>query len=66
MYYRWYANDNKLSHEDPEVIDKILEVFKTILGNLKITRGKKHKHLGMTLSITNYRILEIETKDQIK
>ena len=48
------------------MIDELLEVFKTEFGDLTITRGKKHKFLAMTLSITDDTRLEIEMKDQIE
>ena len=48
----WYVDDNEASHVDSRVIDDFLDTIKTHLGEIKITRGKKHTFLGMNLQIT--------------
>jgi hypothetical protein len=46
------VDDCKLSHEDPDVVSNIIEWFKSKfgeLGKLKVSRGNKHKFLGINL-----------------
>jgi hypothetical protein len=47
------VDDLKISHEDPDVVSQIIELFKGAYGKeapLTITRGKVHEYLGMTLA----------------
>ena len=30
----WYVDDNKVSHEDPSVVDEVIELMKKHSGNL--------------------------------
>jgi hypothetical protein len=53
----WHMDDTKVSHEDPEVVTQVLEMFEGVYGSkdapLTITRGKVHDYLGMTI---DYRV----------
>ena len=60
----WYVDNNKSLHVDPKLVDALLENIKSLFGEIKVTRGKKHILLGMTLSIVNRR-LKINMKDQL-
>ena len=42
-----YVDNNKVSHIDEEVNTKSIESIADHFGNLTISRGKKHKFLGM-------------------
>ena len=35
----WYVEDNKVLHEDPNVVGEVIELMKTHFGDLTITRG---------------------------
>jgi hypothetical protein len=37
----WYADDNKISHEDPKVVTMIMNKLKEHFGKMTVTRGKK-------------------------
>ncbi len=47
----WYVDDNKISHEDPAVVTQIIELMGKHFGKLTITRGNKHRFLGMNLTV---------------
>ena len=61
----WYLDDNKASHVDSRVIDELLDIIKTHVGEINITIGKKHTFLGMSLRITEDKKIEIEMEDQL-
>ena len=44
-----YVDNNKAPHVDSRVIDDLLDTIKTYIGEIKITRGKKHTFLGMNI-----------------
>ena len=48
----WHIDDNKISHEDPNVVSEIIIQLKGHLGKFTVTRGKKHKYLGMKIRFT--------------
>ena len=45
----WYVDDNKISHKDPNVVTKILDMIEEKFGKLTVTRGKTHDYLGMNI-----------------
>jgi hypothetical protein len=53
----FHVDDCKLSHRDPKVLDETIEwlrqdyesIFEDGSGKMKVSRGKVHKYLGMTL-----------------
>ena len=47
----WYVDDNKVSHEDLEVVTQVIYLMKGHFGDLKITRGNKDRFLGMNITI---------------
>lgn len=63
----WYVDDNKLSHEDPEVVTEVLNAIKDHFGDLVITRGDTHDLLGMTITMDrkNKNVI-IDMKHQIE
>ena len=62
----WYVDDNKVSHEDPNVVDEVIELMKTHFGDLTVTRGNGHRFLGMNIKINEERCIEIEMREQLK
>ena len=61
----WYVDDNKVSHVDPVVVTKIIDLMKKHFGDLTVTRGKEHRFLGMNIELTDDRKLRIEMKDHL-
>ena len=50
----WHVDDIKVSHENQQVIDMFLNYLRDIydddeIGKMKVTKGKIHEFLGMTL-----------------
>ena len=41
----FYVDDNKISHEDPEVVTEVLKQITEYFGELKVSRGVKHDYL---------------------
>ena len=60
----WYVDDNKASHVDPKVVDKLLEKINSFFGEITITRGNEHRFLGIDLTIVN-RKLKVNMKHQL-
>ena len=55
-------DDNKVSHKDPAVVTHIIELMGNHFGELTITRGNKHRFLGMNLTVNKNKSIEIEMK----
>ena len=49
-----YVHNNKVSHVDEEVYTKVIETISEYFGNLTVTRGNKHKFLGMDKKFSEY------------
>ena len=45
----WYVDDNKVSYVDEKLNTKQIGTISEHFGNLKVSRGKKHKFLGMDI-----------------
>ena len=43
----FYVDDNRISHEDPEVVSEILGKISNHFGEFSVTRGAKFKLLGI-------------------
>ena len=62
----WYVDDNKISHKDPKVVTEVIDMMKRHFGDLSITRGKTHRFLGMNITITEDKKLQIEMKEHLQ
>ena len=62
----WYVDDNKLSHVNPRVVNYVLGFFKKHFGELTVTRGQKHKLLGINIHIRKERKIELDMTDHLK
>ena len=62
----WYVDDNKVSHKDPKVVDEVIELMKVHFGELTTSRGKKHRFLGMNITINDDKTIEVEMKEQLE
>ncbi len=52
----FYVDDNKISHEDPEVVTSVLNQITEHFGELKVSRGVKHDYLGMDIEIKDRQV----------
>ena len=63
----FHVDDCKLSHVDPKVNDELIEslrgeyenIFEDGTGKMKVTRGKLHEYLGMTLDYRTKGVVKI-------
>ena len=51
MYIVFDVDDNKISHEDPEVVSDILGKISNHFGELSVTRGSEFRFLGMEVKV---------------
>ncbi len=61
----WYVDDNKISHIDPTVIDKVIGKIKRKFGKMSKSRGNKHDLLVMDIRYEKGKV-KIGTKKHIK
>ena len=62
----WYVDDNKVSHEDPVVVSNIIKLMNEHFGELTVTRGNKHRFLGMNITLSKNKSIEIEMREQVQ
>jgi hypothetical protein len=63
----FHVDDCKLSHRSPKVIDDIIDwlrlnyesIFEDGSGKMKVSRGKIHEYLGMTLDFTQPGVVRV-------
>ena len=55
----WYVKDIKISHADPSVVTNILSKMEELYPGLTVSRGKKHKLLGMNIEFSDNGSLKI-------
>ena len=61
----WYIDDNKVSHEDPEVVTEIIKEIESYWDGLTVYRGKKLTFLGMDIEFNEDRSVMISTPEYI-
>ena len=49
----WYVDGNKLSHDNPDILMKVIEKIETKFRKISVTRGKKHYFLGMKITFND-------------
>ena len=62
----WYVDDVKVSHAEKTVVDGVIVNIEKYFGPMKVSREKTQDYLGMNITITDDKFLEIEMKAQIK
>ena len=62
----WHADDLKVSHVEPKEVNKFMEWLEGIYGDMRITRGKVHKYLGMMLDFRTPGELRVTMVDHLK
>jgi Reverse transcriptase (RNA-dependent DNA polymerase) len=45
----WYVDDTKISHAQPSVVTRIIEMLEGHFGKMTVSRGAQHEFLGMHL-----------------
>lgn len=62
----WFVDDNKISHEDPNVVSSIIEKIEEKFGKMTIVRGKQHVFLGMNITYNDNRTATIQMKEYLE
>ena len=47
----WYVDDNKISHEDENVVTEMITEIEKYFGKMVVSRGDKHDLLGMKVEL---------------
>ena len=62
----FYVDDNKLSHVDTAVVDKVLGVIEGYFPGLVVERGKKLNFLGVEIEFTDNKRVKLSTIQYLK
>ena len=62
----WCVDDNKISHTDPSVVTNILSKMEKLYPGLTVSRGKKHKLLGMNIEFCDNVSLKIDINEYVR
>ena len=54
-----------MSHKDEKVVTQVIDLMKKHFGDLTVTRGNKHRFLGMNITINEEKNIKIEMKNQL-
>ena len=49
----WYIDNLKISHVDYSVVDGVIKVIKSYFVKMIVTRGAKHKYVGIEFEFTD-------------
>jgi len=58
----WYVDDNKLSHKDSKVVDKVLAMVEKYFPGLVVERGQTLNFLGMELAFIGNKKVKVGVK----
>ena len=61
----WYIDNNNTFHMEKGVVMEVIKIMKGHFGEGTTTEGNKHSFLGMNITITQYKCIQIEIKDQL-
>ena len=61
----FYVDDNKISHEDPEVVRSIVRKLEEHFGKVKVIEGPSFDFLGMDINLRKDGKVEISMKKQV-
>jgi len=62
----WYVDEMKISHANQDVVTQIIQDIETKFGKISVTRGHKHKFLGMDINFKNYCTVTVQMKDYLQ
>ena len=62
----FYVDDNKISHNDPAVVDSVINELKKYFGELTVEKGNKFDFLGMNVHIRKEKKVVIEMRKHIE
>ena len=62
----WYVDDTKISHVNPDVVTRVIDVLEGHFGKMTVTRGREHTFLGMNIVYTEERTAKITMKSYLQ
>ena len=62
----WYVDDSMTSHDDPKVVDMVLEEIERHFGKMTITRGKEHEFLGIKIKFLDNGTAELDMSSYLR
>ncbi|GAX20129.1 hypothetical protein FisN_17Lu131 [Fistulifera solaris] len=62
----WYVDDMKVSHVDPNVVTTVIEDIEGRFGKMSVTRGMKHKFLGMDIEFQTNNTVVVQMRDYLQ
>ena len=62
----WYVDDTKISHEDPKVVDWVIQKIEEKFGKMSVTRGKKHTFVGIDIEFHDNGTVSLSMLDYVK
>ena len=62
----WFVDDNKISHVDQMVVTDIIGKIEDKFGKMTVTRGKKHKFIGMDIEFLDNGTVKILMADYLR
>ena len=62
----WHVDDNKISHEDPKVVDEVINMIKNEFHDVTVKRGNKHAFIGMDVKMNEDGTVTLSMKDYIE
>ena len=61
----FHVDDNKLSHDDPNVVTEVMDKIADHFGELAITRGDSHDFLGINIKLRKDGLVATQQHEQI-
>jgi len=62
----WYVNYMKTSHANHDVVTQIIQDVEKKFGKMSVTRGHKHKFLGMDINFKHDCTVTVQMKDYLQ
>jgi Reverse transcriptase (RNA-dependent DNA polymerase) len=62
----WYVDDLKISHVDPNVVTRVIEMIESRFGKMTVTRGDSHVYVGMNIHFPGNGEVKVTMNEYIK
>ena len=62
----WHVDDNKISHEDPKVVDEVIKMIKDEFHDVTVKRGDEHTFIGMNVKMNQDGTVTLSMKEYIE
>jgi len=62
----WYVDDMKISHANQDEVNQIIQDIERKFGKMSVTRGHKHKFLGVDINFKHDCTVTVQMKDYLQ